>query len=656
MRAAPAVIRRHTLLCLATATLLANCNQSVHRIFAQDTAADKPVAFKIELPFAWNRTDQYEPPNYEAFFPDDVEAGKQLDLMLEGKLKVASVDERLALIRHGLRNISHHRTTLLGSVGNQFIWKKREQDPRAIELMYHASAADDNGVAHAALYHGPTVVSQRTPNLVRMLMEKYQSLDGQMQRRIAWGMRTYGDKEHTRKLLLDLLNDYESLDDATVCAALDTYQAVFETEPPDMDRFDNVGTWVIAFHRTDVSADHPRAAEILREELDRPFRGREERLIDFVTRVDDGHETAVALVQGMGPRRDLTAFLSDRLHHSIDFNEMLSARTLQERRLREFARHLPEGLPQHALPAYTRPPAGASYAYSADEFVAPDFEAYFADDTEAGKKLDQVYANRDAVELSDRKLLELFRRGIRRSARSPNMMFGWISSALGWPRDPLLTEILYQAVDPDAPPDVRKAGIYYGFGLGTTKTRNILEAMYRVYMAPPFDPTTNGNMRSRILWGVRDHEDDKHFLATRFEKALQDHDSLSDEAIRQADVAYRQLTGKEPPNAAEYASRGIYLVMFQDNASPSIEESQRRMTERLGSSQNLIDTKFVKDGDRVTVLAVVRGAAGRQWLIENLQTEPRLAISFAELLTKSLIDQVDGNMLREFEKYLPDRQ
>ena len=639
---------------LAAAMTWALCGPGTNTAFAQDTSSDDRIAFKIEPPLAWNRADRHEPPNYEVFFPNDVEAGQQLDLLLEGKHKTASVDERLALIRRGLRNTSHHRTTLLGAVGNEFVWNKEHQDPRAIELLYHASASADAGVAHYALYHGPTVVSQRTPNLIRMLMQRYQSLDGQMQRRIAWGMQTYGDKDHTRELLLELLNGHETLDDATVCAALDTYQAVFETAVPDVDRFHNVGQWVVAFHRTDLSADHPRAAKILRDDLDHiSLRNQQLQLIDFVTRVDDGHETAVALVRGVGSRNALRTFLSERVNCKVDFDEMLSPRTLRERRLREFARHLPDGLPAGALPAYTRPPTGASYAFRAATFVAPDFEGFFADDADAGMKLDQVYVDRGTMDLSDRALLELFRRGVRGSTRSPNEMFGWISGCLGWPRDPLLTEILYQAVDPQAPLAVRDAGIYYGFGLGTAKTRNILEAMFRVSMTPPFDRTTNGNMRARILWGVRDHEDDKHYLATRFAETLRDHAALADAAVLQADAAYRQLTSEEPPNAADYASRGLFLVMILDPSSRSIEELKRRMAQRLADAQHLIDQKFVENDGEAMVLAVVRGTAGRKWLVGAVQSDPKLRVVFADLLTRELIDQADNNVLRDFEKLLP---
>ena len=613
---------------------------------------DKPIAFKIEPPFAWNRTDRYEPANYEAFFPKDDEAGKQVDLWLEGKLIVESVDERLALVRRGLRTMRHHRTTLLGSLGNQFIWNKKEQDPRAIELMYHASASDDDG-GHHALYHGPTVVAQRTPNLVRMLMERYFSFDVEIQKRIPWGMTTYGDKEITRKLLLDLLNEHKKLDDTTVAAAIEVYQAIFETTPPEMDRFDNVGQWVIAFHRDDVSASHPQAAQILRKTADQLLRGREERLIDFVTRVDGGHETAVLLVQGLGTRNQLMTTLATWVRCKVDLTELFLPRTLQGNRLREFASHLPKGLPKRARPSYTRPPAGEVYAYCASAFVAPNFKEFFADDAEAGRKLDHAYKNSEEMELSDRELLDLFRRGVRRSEQTPNLMFGWISTALGWPRDPMVTEILYQAMDPAAPPKVRNAAIYYGFGLGTSKTMNVLEGLFRAYMAPPFDRVTNYNTRSRILWGVRDHEDDKYYLVTRFEETLRRHAELSDEALIQADFAYRELTREEPPNAADYAARGVFVVLFEHEGVRSKEALHDLISVGLGDSKHLIGTEVVEHDGHVMIAAMVRGTVGKNWLLDQLQTTPHMNLFVADLLTRDLIEMADKGMLKGLERFLP---
>lgn len=630
--------------CLMHALVLAVVTMIFHaggeRAFCQNSTPDEAIASQIVPPFAWSRLDRYEPPDFESFFPDDPEAGEQLDEMLTGKLQLHSVDERLALIRRVLRHTSRHRTTLLRSVGNEFIWNRTPQDPRAIELLYHASDSPDRDVAHYALYHGATVVSDRTPNLVRMLMERFSTFHAEIQNRIPWGMRTYGDKDQTRTLLHGLLDSHAILSDATVCAAIDTYQEVFETTVPNVERFEMIGQWVVAFHRTDLSSDHPRAAKILREDLDHiSLKNQQLQLTDFVTRVDDGHETAVVLVQGVKSRAVLTEFLSRRGRHVLDFNELLSAQSLQRYRLREFAVYLPEGLPSGALPTYTRPQIDKKHSWNAVTFVAPDFYAYFADDEAAGKELDQVYANRKSINLSDRELLNLFRRGVRRSENSPNVLFGWISGALGWPTDPQLTETLYQGVDLNAPKPVRDAAVYYGFGLGVQKSRNILEAMYHVYMAPPFDRTSNGNLRSRILWGVREHEDDKYFLSTLFAAALRDHASLTDPALLQADVAYRQLTDEAPQNAEDYATRGLFVVIASGSGSDKVDATRARLIERLGESEHLVDMKVVELNGKVMVLALARGRIGQTWLVEKMQLNPRFQLLAVDLLTREFVDK-----------------
>jgi hypothetical protein len=159
-------------------------------------------------------------------------------------------------------------------------------------------------------------------------------------------------------------------------------------------------------------------------------------------------------------------------------------------------------------------------------------------------------------------------------------------------------------------------------------------------------------MRSRILWGVRDHEDDKYYLATRFEQSLRDHASISDEALRQSDIAYRQLTDREPTNAAEYASRGIYVVMFQDKDAESVDDATQQIERRLGDSPHLIHTKYFEDGKRITVLALVRGSSGMKWLVGKLQAEPQVPVNFADLVTPELIRQAENNVLGDFEKHL----
>ena len=643
-------LHRVSLIAVIAACIPFPCN-----LVAQDVdAPDQQIAFRIEPPFAWNRTDRYQAPDYDSFFPDDVEAGRQLDLMLQGKLKATSADQRLALIRQGFRHTSLHRTTLLGRVGNEFVWNQNPQDPRAIELLYHASASPNADVAHYALYHGPTVVADRTPNLVRMLMERFHLFHGEIQNRIAWGMKTYGDKEQTRRLLLDLLDQHQTLDESTICTTIDTYQTVFDSTAPNPERFDGVGKWLIAFHRTDLSSSHPHAARILRDDLNHiSLSNQNLKLIDFVTRVADGHETAVALVEGVRSRVVLERFLRTRVSYQIDFNELLVPEALQKYRLREFAKHLPQGLPERALPAYTRPPSAEVYAYQADKFIAPNFEEFFADDAVAGEELDRIFNNRNSIELTDRELLDLFRRGFRRSSQSPNSLFSWISSALGWPGDPLLTEIMYQAVDSTAPQDVYNYAIYYGFGLGVPKTHNILEATFRVFMAPPFDRTTNGNMRSRILWGLGQHADDKYFMATLFESALREHALLSDAALFQAAAAYKQLTGDPVQNAADFASRGLFVVIAQDSKSDSVDSCIQRLKERIGQSEHVVDSKCISLDEQTIAIVLARGQVGQHWVIDQLQTEPKFNLLVIELLTRDLIENSKNDALREFEEHLP---
>jgi len=626
-------------------------------LVGQDERAGKEILYRIEPPFAWNRPDRYAPPNAEAFFPDDDEGGKELTLCVDGKQQwPADIDERLALVRRGLRRMRGHKTLILGSLGNEFIWNKEPQDERAIELMYHASDLREPELAGSAFYHGPSVVSNRSPNLVRALMEQYQARGEQDQGRIAWGMKTYGDKDQTRRLLLEFLDGHETMDDSAVCAAIDTYQAVFDTMPPEMTRFDRVGKWVVAFHRTDLSATHPRAAQILREQTTRLMRGREELLLDFVTRVDEGHETAVLLLQGVQARQDFVIRLNQYLFTKVDFKLLLSPRILREYRLREFARHLPHGLPDKCLPEYTRPGVDETFAFNAGTFVPPEFSAYFADDPEAGQQLDQVYDHHDQVTLKDRELLALFRRGVRRSTKTPNMLFGWISGSLGWPTDPLLKEIFYQATDARAPFAVRDAAVYYGYNLNSPKTRNMLEVLFQAYMSPPFDRTTNGNFRTRILWSIRDHEDDKYYLATRFAAALQNHAELSDDALRQADTAYRQLAGTEPPNGQEFDARIVNLVGFVARRMHSVEEAKKRVQERLGNPEYWLDAEFKQEQDDVQVLAVVRGHAAVQTMSEKLKVEPEWALQLVLPLTRELLEETGDKLPSRFEKHLPTRK
>ena len=45
-----------------------------------------------------------------------------------------------------------------------------------------------------------------------------------------------------------------------------------------------------------------------------------------------------------------------------------------------------------------------------------------------------------------------------------------------------------------------------------------------------------------------------------------------------------------------------------------------------------------------------------QWLVEDLQTKPKMAIHFADLLTKELINKAKTDVLRAFERHLQTKR
>ncbi|HRV83066.1 MAG TPA: hypothetical protein P5218_16665, partial [Planctomycetota bacterium] len=69
--------------------------------------------------FAQEPETPYQPPNWEAFFPDDPAGGKALDQLFAARHSDRrSADQRLAIVRNGLRRTSAPRNRILEWVGN----------------------------------------------------------------------------------------------------------------------------------------------------------------------------------------------------------------------------------------------------------------------------------------------------------------------------------------------------------------------------------------------------------------------------------------------------------------------------------------------------------------------------------------------------------
>ncbi len=122
-----------------------------------------------------------------------------------------------------------------------------------------------------------------------------------------------------------------------------------------------------------------------------------------------------------------------------------------------------------------------------DGYESPNFANFFPDDEVAGKRLDELYLSREKLTVTDRELLDAFRQGLRRSSVHPNGLFGWFSTASGWPKDPFQTEIFYHAADLAAPQEIRYNSVYFGLGNFGKKSDNVLRLFGQILATEPYD-------------------------------------------------------------------------------------------------------------------------------------------------------------------------
>jgi RNA polymerase sigma factor (sigma-70 family) len=147
--------------------------------------------------YSWNRADRYEPPDFEAFFPDDLEGAKQLaDLWLAKDRDQRPDAEILDKARRGLRRAERQvQWEVIRWVGGRYVWGKSPLNPLAVELMYHATdipGDPENGssLGHWARYFGISTLQPKTPAVLRTLADScMQSDEPNNLSRVAWGVR-----------------------------------------------------------------------------------------------------------------------------------------------------------------------------------------------------------------------------------------------------------------------------------------------------------------------------------------------------------------------------------------------------------------------------------------------------------------------------------
>lgn len=173
--------------------------------------------------FAWQSNNPIQAPDFKKYFPDNLEAGKRLDILIKNRYRGINNDKDfLEIIRRGFRTTKNHRTLILSHIGNKYIWNKKEQNPIAIELMYHALDNPNRGERHYAIYFGLSVVKPKTPAILKALVDTAMTTDDPNDTgRIAWGAKDQ------REELIGQLKPYFASQDEKVKKHAQALQNIF---------------------------------------------------------------------------------------------------------------------------------------------------------------------------------------------------------------------------------------------------------------------------------------------------------------------------------------------------------------------------------------------------------------------------------------------
>lgn len=216
---------------LMTAVLLLSATKAVSqdqsdRITGEADVGGVPATKNEPGELAWTSSDPVIPPNFSGYFPDDPEAGKRLDHHVNNQFRnIPSDEDFLEAVRLGFRNMTNHRTTMLSSVGNKYIWNREPQNPEAIELMYHAVDNPNLGERHSAIYSGLSVVKPKPPAVLKALVDVAMTTDDPNDtRRIAWGASDQAQE------LIEYLSPYLASDQTDVREHARALKGIFSGE------------------------------------------------------------------------------------------------------------------------------------------------------------------------------------------------------------------------------------------------------------------------------------------------------------------------------------------------------------------------------------------------------------------------------------------
>ena len=223
--------------------------------------------------FAWQSTNTYRPPDFEVTFPIDAESGAHLDLLFKGQGPGDRAGENIfELFRRGLRTSTVYPQMLFSWLGNTFIWNKSPQNPKAIELAYHAAGSTNQEISHTAIYFGLSTVRPMSEPILHALVDiGMRSEDPNVLSRIAWGGAAQRDR------LLFYLKPYLESNDPKVREYAETVQRIFSGE---LEAFD----WAAGQAKKKAEAKYANRLEEFRTALEKGDSAKRRETLDLVQR------------------------------------------------------------------------------------------------------------------------------------------------------------------------------------------------------------------------------------------------------------------------------------------------------------------------------------------------------------------------------------
>lgn len=134
-------------------------------------------------------------------------------------------------------------------IGERWIWKGGEQDPRAIEFLLEQSQKENEKIRYACVYYGLSTVHPMSDDVIDRLIELAVSKDKHESKsvfgRVLWGFR--GNAQRAGSRIQTYIDRHDGTDSSTAIRAINLYLELTGNVPSGLERFADTGTYKIYF-------------------------------------------------------------------------------------------------------------------------------------------------------------------------------------------------------------------------------------------------------------------------------------------------------------------------------------------------------------------------------------------------------------------------